>query len=586
MTDLNEKDVKSNFVIRLQRLATAWSKKFEPTLKHRQKLLRLWASGFYDGGYVNEHLINLMDRGVSTVVPFLVEGNPRVLVETLMANLRPYSYSTQLVLNFLINKMNLAENVFIPIATNSMFGAGITRMIFDYDRLISLDNEVIKLGTPYICVIDDSAYIGDPSAKRRIDFSFEGDTYRLPTEYAKDLFAGHDKFGKQIADFIQPDGELVLKYSPEEIASKDFDYNKLALREFTTFQDIYLKDENTIITILPEGGHAKKLREVEWEGPGDGPYDYLAYKYFPESPVPIPPAWTWHDLDVSMNILAMKAREQAESQKDVIVAEPGTEEAANKLLNAKNMDIIVTADADSVDVKSLGGVNPVNYQWMAFAENQFTKSGTPSSDIIAGRGAQAPTLGQEQMVFQNATRIINNMYTRFQNFMTSVIEKLAWGVWTDRTAYYPFVEVIPGAGEVPVIFSDADKAGDFYDFVFKITPYSSQRMSPEVKYSRMMQFLTSWILPTMQMAQAQGAQLDIPTATKILSDYVGIENLQQFYKTAVPEPPNDKLPYWIQPKGTGQMNDKFGSSPESRESNKNQQQRREGIVVKPVPGEK
>ena len=567
------------FEVRVQKLARAWQRRMEAPLEKRSKLLALWASGYYDKGYQRSHMINLIDRGTFTIVPYLIEGNPRLMVETLVGNLRPWAFTTQLALNFLIDKMNLADSVFIPVAINSMFGAGIVRTFTEYNRTVNIDDEVIKSGTPVIRVIDDADYIGDVAAQSRADYAYEGDVYKLPTEYARDLFSKH-------ADAIMPDCKLTSEYHPEKISSGEWDINKLSLRDYSTFQDIYFYDEGVTRTIMPYGQKAAFLNEIEEEGPGGSPYDFLGYKFFPGTTYPMPPAWAWHDLDVSMNILARTAKEQAESQKDIFFVPPGNEDLGRKTKNAKNLDIMTANDPQLLQKISVGGVNPENWNWLNFAEMEFTKSGA-NPDVLGGRGAQAPTLGQEQMVYANASRIINNMYTRWHDFMANVIRKLAWRVWTDPTVYIPVIETIPGIGEVPVVFSQADKVGDFYDFVFKLIPYSSQRTSPEILYQKLMSFMSQWVLPTYQFAAQQGAQLDVPTVTRIMSDYLGFTNFNQWYKTAIPHE-TDAIGYVMQPTGqtqrprgpnvgskpTGQMNDAFGASPESRTANLRQQQTR------------
>jgi len=580
--DLYQQDKKQPFSKRLQKLAKAWQKRQENVLIKRQRLLALWASGFFDAKYGRQHAINLMDRGVYTIVPYMAEGNPKMMVETLVANLQPWAYTTQLALNFIIEKMQLADRVFIPAAINSMFGAGIVRTFTEYDRVINLDDEVIKSGLPQIRVIDDADYIGDVAAKTRDDFVIEGDVYKLPTAYARDLFSKY-------ADDISPDCKLTSDYHPDKISSGEWDINRLSLREYTTFMDLYIYDEGVTVTIMPEGKTAKILRTVEEDGPEGTPYDFLGYKFFPGHTYPIPPAWNWHDLDVTMNILAQTAKEQAESQKDIFFVDPKNEDLAKKVKNAKNMDVVLAENPNEVQHISLGGVNPQNYDYMGFAENMFTKTG-PTSDVMAGRGAQAPTLGQEQMIFQNASRIVNNMYTRWHGFMTSVIRKLAWRVWTDPTVYIPVVKEIPGVGELPIVFSQADKVGDYYDFVFKLIPYSSQRTNPEIMGQKLMAFMSQWVLPTMQFAQQQGAELDIPGVTRKLSDYMGFDSFNQFYKTAIPHELSE-ITYQMQPEGGGrpngadrarkptgqfgQTNDSFGSSEFSRMANSNRQQQQE-----------
>ena len=562
------------FPVRLQRLAKAWQRMCEPTLEKRQKMLRSWASGFYDKGYGRTHTLNLIDRGVSTLVPFLIEGNPQVMVDSKVANLRPWAYTTQLALNQKLKEMKVAKNVFIPCAINSMFGQGITRTSFVYDRIIDLkDDQPIKAGQPWIDVIDESNYIGDTSAKRRCDFAFEGDVYKLPTNYARDLFSKH-------ADHIQPDGKLASKWSPEFITN-DNEREKLSLRDFTTFIDLYLFEEGRTVTVMPEGRKATILNSIEWKGPGDGPYDTLWYKPFPESPIPLPPAWSWMDMDTSINILVDKMREQAENSKKVLVSGSGLDEKeAKKVLEARNLQhVTVEGDPSDLNVLDLVQINPNSYQWVAYMEDQHTKQGA-NPDILGGRGPSAPTLGQEQMIHNNATRIVNNMYTRFQDFMTSVIEKLAWHYWTDPSSYTNVVKKVSGVGELPVVFSSVDKVGEFYDYVYDIVPYSSQRLSPEQRYSRTMQFMTQWILPTMEFARMQGAEIDIPTVSKILSTYAGVSSFDQWYKSAIPTVEQRGLPFQMQPMqshkdvGTGQTNDAFGALPGSREANKDQQQDR------------
>jgi hypothetical protein len=459
-----------------------------------------------------------------------------------------------------------------------MFGAGIVRTFTEYDRVINLEDEEIRYGLPQIRVIDDADYIGDVAAKTREDFIIEGDVYKLPTDYARDLFHEH-------ADDIMSDCKLQSDYHPDKISSGEWDINRLSLREYTTFMDLYIYDEGITVTIMPDGKASKILRTVEEDGPEGSPYDFLGYKYFPGSTYPIPPAWNWHDLDVTMNILARTAKEQAESQKDVFFVPPENEDIGKKARNAKNMDIIEAQNPQDMQHVSLGGVNPQNYEWMGFAESMFSKTG-PNADVMGGRGAQAPTLGQEQMIFANASRIVNNMYTRWHRFMTSVIRKLAWKVWTDPTVYVPVIREIPGVGELPTVFSQAEKVGDYYDFVFKLEPYSSQRKNPEIHAQQMMMFLTQWVLRTMEFASQQGAQLDIPLATRIMAEKMGFDNFNQFYKTAEPHE-LQQITYQMQPDGnrrpngadraskpqgkSGVQNDTFGASEPSRTANSQRQ---------------
>lgn len=579
---LDEKDVKHKTTVRYQTLAKSWQAKYEGPLLHSQKLQQLWISGYYNKGYSRWHLINLMNRAVSAGVSYLAEGNPKVSIEPKAPKLRSFAYAMKLIVNFLIEKHNFAENVFIPGAIASYFGAAIARTFNEYDRCVSVDGERIKVGSPKVAIIEPCDYVGDPSVKVRADFAFEGDMYRLPTDYAKDLFARKDKYGKQVADYIQSDSKLITKYSAEEITGKSgYDYNKLALEEYSTFIDIYNRKEKTIETIMPMGHKAIVLKTIDSHVT---PYDYLGYTYPPNCPIPIPPAWDIYDLDVTTNIVAKTEREKAEAQKTIIAAEPTGKKAAEAVLKGKNTDVVTVKGMDGVKQFSFGGVSSEGLGWLQWAEQQSQKASSTSSDIFRGAGPTSETLGQDQMVMSNASRMVNGYYIRFHSWMTSILRKWTNLVMDDPSSYVEVLDTVkvPGLGdyEYPVYFSKPDKVADFSQLILNVVPYSTQRKTPEMKYQSLMQLMISWVLPTMQMRREQGADIDLQMVDNLLADYGGFDSFPQWYKSVIPGD-NPDVDYLMktgsQSKNPGQMSDQLGAALPSRIANSMGFDQREGI---------
>jgi hypothetical protein len=581
---LDEKDVKHKTTVRYQTLAKSWQAKYEGPLLHSQKLQQLWISGYYNKGYSRWHLINLMNRAVSAGVSYLAEGNPKVSIEPKAPKLRSFAYAMKLIVNFLIEKYNFAENVFIPGAVASYFGAAIARTFNEYDRCVSVNGERIKVGSPKVAIIEPCDYVGDPSAKVRADFAFEGDMYRLPTEYAKDLFARKNKYGIQVADYIQSDAKLTTKYSAEEITGKGgYDYNKLALEEYSTFIDIYNRKEKTIETIMPMGHKAVVLKTIDSHVT---PYDYLGYTYPPNCPIPIPPAWDIYDLDVTTNIVAKTEREKAEAQKTIIAAEPTGKKAAEAVLKGKNTDVVTVKGMDGVKQFSFGGVSSEGLGWLQWAEQQSQKASSTSSDIFRGAGPTSETLGQDQMVMSNASRMVNGYYIRFHSWMTSILRKWTNLVMDDPSSYVEVLDTVkvPGLGdyEYPVYFSKPDKVADFSQLILNVVPYSTQRKTPEMKYQSLLQLMLSWVLPTMQMRREQGADIDLQMVDNLLADYGGFDSFPQWYKSVIPGD-NPDVDYLMktgsQSKNPGQMNDQLGAALPSRIANSMGFDQREGVGV-------
>jgi len=72
-------------------MAKAWQSKWTGAYEHTQRILRLLASGYYQKGYSRWHLVNLMNRGVASVVSYLVEGNPKVMIQSMSVELQEYA---------------------------------------------------------------------------------------------------------------------------------------------------------------------------------------------------------------------------------------------------------------------------------------------------------------------------------------------------------------------------------------------------------------------------------------------------------------------------------------------------------------
>ena len=574
MTRINDPNVHRPFVARVQEAIKVWHKAVKVPLQHRQMMLDQWASNYYAETKTEAHLLNLTDRAVSIIVPYLSMNNPKIMVRSKVPQLRPWAYTTELAINHLMTEIKFAKYCLRPAIFNSMFGMGITKTGIMKAEEAEYNGYLHDIGQIYTDVIDDSDYIGDISARNRENFEIEGHYYYLPTEYAREFF------GKIHADYIHATHKLHGDESPDEISkpsslSQDFH----TLREWTRFVDIWLPDEDTVITILPEGyGHI--LREVECDGPEGGPFDILTYKHFPNSPIPIPPAWGWTDYDTAVNVLANKMRTQAENEKTVIAYSGDAADDMENVAKAGDRETVRVNNVQDMQQVPFGGVNPDSYDWIQYLEAQYS-IGNGNLYTMGGRGVQAKTLGQEQMLQSNASRILEDMVVQVHDFTESIMRKWAWRIWSDPLISMPEVKRVPGVVDLDVVFDQAAKEGDFQDFSFSIEPYSMQRYSPTLEYQKTMNFLTQWVLPISQMASQQGVTLDVNEVTKDLSRYLNIPNIDSWWKSAVPQN-TDLGPYQplsgtvVQKAKSGGVQDgRAGDNDKgSREANLGQQQSR------------
>ncbi|MCJ7828718.1 MAG: hypothetical protein MUP81_03135 [Dehalococcoidia bacterium] len=520
---------KVNFVGRLNRAINACQKLTKDTMKKNAKMLRTYASDYYGKSIVpsDPHPMNMIDRAVQTWMPFLVGGMPKITIEPkLNMQLKPFAYTFQIALNQWLKNMKFIQRTLEPVVLDSLFGMGITKTGTKSGDTKSIRGYLAVTGRPYSEKVEQVNHVFDITAMDREQYEFEGDKYILPTEEAK------EQFGK-FADKITPDFKLYGDEHPKEITNVNkIPYNEL--HDYSEFYDVWLPNERVIITLLPpHKGFNRILKTTQYDGPMAGPYDCLFYKPFPGSTIPIPPIYALMELDAAINCLFKKARDQAERLKKVGVGDAGTPEDAETAKNAKDGDMLLLTNPANVKEITLGGVVPEIYQFLGFTKAEFSEQGG-NLTTIGGRSPMAKTFGQEEMLQENAGRMLNMMSQKVHYFASNIAEKLAFEMWQNPTLQIAAVKRIAGLAEIPVQYNQLQQEGDFTDYELDIEMWSLQKLTPEAKFQRTFQLLSQWVLPTMQMAAQQGQIPNIPEITKDLSRYLDL-NIESWFLTSLPQ---------------------------------------------------
>lgn len=556
------------FPERVQDHIYQWYKKTEGVRNLRNRMLAEYANKYYDGGWKGTHTLqplNLIDRGVQIIAPFMVMQNPRVLIQPRagLSNpyVRPFSLTLELALAHLFGEIRLAQRTLRPLVIDSLFGMGITKTGTWHEYDVEIAGHHAEVGQPYCDRIDFNDYVADIAARSFEEMKIEGNKYRLPLEYVQSsgLFKHYDR--------LSPDLKLYGQTDPERIAKPEIgDTEYCELQPTVELFDVWLPKEGVILTLPPQGQGDKVMREVEWDGPEGGPYDKLCYKVFPNSVIPIAPVYTWLDINKIVNTIAVKMKEDACREKTIGVYPLGEDEDADRMKESKNGDLVGVRDPEVVKELTLGGFNEKSMPFLQYLEHQYAIS---YSNLygIGGRGSQAETLGQEQMLQYNATRALDDMVDQFHMFVRSITRKLAWFVWQDPMIQVPVVKNVEGM-QIPETYSQKAQEGDFFDYTFDIDPYSMSRMNPEMKYQKLLQFVTGVLIPLTPLAQQQGSQLDVDQLVRTFGEYLG-ENIDNWWISAIPPmPPNTPSSVGAgTPEGSAQGDDRFGATLESRKGN-------------------
>ncbi len=530
-TSLYEGDKKTPFPVRIQNGVEDWYSFTKDIRKARHRMLKHYSAGYYENKEVSQPL-NLVDRGVQIIAPFLVTHNPKVLIDAKrdMPTLKGYGRTFELAIEHLLREINFADYTMRPAVINSLFSMGIVKTGIMTSHQVEIFGYLHDVGQPYADNIDFEDYIGDIKARDRQENEIEGHWYTLPEEYVRTsgLYKNHDLLETEY-DLFGPD-----RTRPEEITKQRTRFSRnRELKRSVRLCDIWLPDENIVITLPPKGYGEKIMRTVEWEGFETGPFDVLGYRYFPNSVIPIPPVYTWMFLNNTINRLVLKMTQQAEREKHLMLYDLGMAEDAKRVMETRDDGTVGVRSTDGFKEMQFGGFNDQSMPFVQYLEQQYSITGG-NLYTIGGRTTGADTLGQEQMLQANASKQLDDMVNQVHNFTKRIVEKLAKYLWTDPMIEKTMIKRDKGQ-ELEVSYNSAQKEGDFLDYGVDIEPYSMSKKNPDIRFQQYMQFISQIVLPTAQIAAAQGSSLKVDAVIKEAARFLDIRNIDDWYQSSVPQ---------------------------------------------------
>lgn len=584
---LSRRDVRKRFPVRIQDNAEQWYLDTKPMRDIIIKMLEHYTGGWFAGdagvwrggaGFSAQQPLNLIDRGVQIIGPYLAGGPPKVMVDAKrgLASNRPFARTLELALEHLFREIKFHANTLRPAIFNSMFSLGITKTGVMKAKEVEIYGHRHDVGQPYCDNIYFDDYRADPLARNREENEMEGHQYVLEEEFVKTsgLYRNHDH--------LKPDNEAYNDSTRPQKVSKNRTHGQgryEQLRKRVRLQDFWIPDENIIITIPLRGQGNRIMRTVEWDGPEGGPFDVLGYRYFPESILCIPPVFTWLGYNNIINTLVAKMNDQAKRERKVLAYDLGSSQDAKYISQTPDGSTVGVKNIDGVKDFEIGGVSETNFQFVQYMEQQYSIAGG-NLYTVGGRETGAETLGQEQMLQANASKALEDMVQQVHQFTKSIIEKLAWFMWSDPLINLPVIKRVAGY-EIETEFSQETKEGDFYDFGFDIEPYSMSRMNPEIRYQRLMQLISQVVLPLVPISATQGSQLNVDELVKEAARFLDVRNMDRWWSPAIPQ--EDQMNPYQPMQGTkkpksGQADGRFsaGDGTASNMSNLSEQQSRAG----------
>jgi len=479
----------------------------------------------------NKTVINKIFQMVTTYQRLLSSSKPNVLVGTQIQGLKPDAENLRLALNHLLDEIKFSKNL-NRCVLDGFFGMSVakTGLGKNTKQDMEIDGEFFDPGQPFTKPVSLRHFVIDTAATELDLIDFMGDRYSCTREYVEETYP---EFNKKD---IPANGEWG-KNKPEDRPSGVKENRDERLRDYIWLWDIYLPKEGLIVTMF-DGWGSPPLKVQKYQGPEGGPYDILAFNTVPDEVLGNPGARQVYNLHKMINDLTMKSWQQAKGKKDIVTFEDGAEDDADTIKNAGDGEVVGVRNNAGVQERSIGSIDP-QLQALEIKTNQEFNAMSGNLENLAGLGAQTDTVGQEQIITNTTSAMVNNMRKVTVEFSEAIIRKQAWYLFYDPFIDMPLTKRVPGSTqEIYVRYTAEDREGDFLDYNFNIEPYSLKEQSPEEQLAAMFLVLEKWVIPTADQAAESGYALNFEATSKKIADLSGIEFEDLYIPT---DPSNQSL---------------------------------------------
>jgi hypothetical protein len=508
--------------------------KYDHLRKARGRFMRQMVGRFYNKSSSRRNdredrlasPINMLHTAVTTLVPNLVANEPRAKVSTDILIYEDYAEMLGLATNNLIKRIKLKVALRKAIY-DAIFLAGFIKTgLASGDELLTMDGTDFEIGQPYADRVDPDDIVLDPWAREWEAQTFIGNRYRANLDdleatglYDMDLLRKLPK---------SDDASTTAARYASKLSGGDPSREFGEVQEFIDLCDVYFPREKIVVT-LPyyDGGKADQfLRVADYIGPNTGPYHMLGFTPVSDNLLPVAPVHIWYDLHMMGNKIARKLAKQAERLKNVLAYEGDAQEDAEAIAEADDGEAVRVSDINKIKEVKFGGAGTEAYQWMQWTKTAFAEQAN-SMDLLSGTGTDVPTLGQSEMLQANTSVRMGDMQGLVYAFTEEVEHDLGFFLHTDPLIELPLIKRVMGV-KTQVVYTPEMRQGDFFDFTFKVEPFSMARPDPNMAVRRKIEFATSVIPAAAQAAMLLGPGFRVGPFLKDIAKDVQMDGLEEW----------------------------------------------------------
>ena len=375
-------------------------------------------------------------------------------------------------------------------------------------------------GEPWLNRVSFDDLILDMTAKELSKMRFCGHLYRADYEKVMDE-PGYDKKVKAKLTPTSKNSTDNADFARDIATGAEVDDDEL--KPMIWLQDVWVAENKTVSTMAVDQD-LPPLIEREWKGSQAGPYKFLSLGNVPDNIIPASPAINLKGMHDLQNRLHRRMEQDSDAHRVVNVYPPSAADDAERIRTAKRNSWHRMQDPKSIDQVEIGGVDQRDQALALFNQEIYDRL-AGNLGLMGGLGAQSATLGQDEMLMGQVSRMEADMRIAVVNFASDCILDLGRLMWEDKTLELRSTVPLGNTGmQMPLNWTPDERKGEFEDYDFRVEPYSMVFKTPEQKLQELFQVLRE-MAPLWPMFQASGATLD---AEAIVEEIARLKNRPEF----------------------------------------------------------
>lgn len=509
----------------------------EPFRRVRKELIKDYVGSWYaESGADNKTLVNLINQTARIYTISLAANNPQVLITTPRSQSIAFARRFEVNLNKLISDMAL-DQTFRAIVMDAFFclGCGVV-MMRDTDTrfhgLLESEEDVwLDPGQPWFNRVSLDDLILDMPAKELSKMRYCGHRYRADYEKVMD----EPGYSKKVKDKLKPTNREHQDSTgaARDIASEWGSAQDDDLKDMVWLMDVWIAENNSIVTMACDQGDLEPLIERDWIGSQAGPYKFLSLGDTPDNVIPTSPAINLKGMHDLQNRLHRRMEDDSDAHRVVNVFPPGMEDDANRLRTAERNGWYRGKSPEQIKQFESGGIDQRDMALATFLQQEYDRF-AGNLQAMGGLGAQASTVGQEELIHGQLSKNVADMRTAVVNFASDCILDLGRLMWEDQTLELRTSMPVGNSGiNVSSDWTPDYRVGNFDDYEFRVEPYSMVFKTPQQHLQEYFQVLQQ-IAPLWPMFQASGATLNAQVLVKEMARLMNKPEIEQLITFANP----------------------------------------------------